>query len=522
LPFALPATALPRLEPAPQASRIATLAEPLAPGDFADAALFLSASDPAAGLESEAAAGLAARFRSFVETAAAELSAIADPYERGEAALTLLHDRLLKRYLSDQTRMDVLIGSGDYNCVSSAVAYMALAKAAGLEVSGAKTPDHAFCSVIVGDRSVDVETTNRYGFDPGTKKSAFSDSFGKTTGFAYVPPSNYARRSRIGEIGLLSLILQNRIATLELSRRNGEAFALAADLLAMKPDDESRQILGERASNLAGRALERGSPLEALALAEAIEARYGKLPKLNEARAVAVRNALADFGNRGLYAEGFSFMGWAKERYGDDPAFAGFAKAAVNNRSVDLVRAGSFELALEFLDAAAGLAPSKDIAVLGENAALAWIDSSGKTLGFAERLALTDRMRMEGRISPARAAEAFLAVCGQEANARAAADKSRGWLDAAGAFDQGLGFLSGDPGLLRGKLQCLGNFEGATLNRFAALFNARKLVEAREILTEGIALYPGGERLKAQLVQVDKAIASQAAAGQPSSKPAAR
>ena len=173
-------------------------------------------------------------FMERIREAAAEIgrAAPADIPERGEYILNYIHRRFLRSYSGRQTRMDQLFNTGRYNCVSSAVLYMILAVSAGLDVSGVVTRDHAFVTVRAGTELIDVETTNRYGFDPGHRKD-FHDDFGRTTGFAYVPARNYRDRSAISQLELVSLILSNRISEAESRNRYAEAVSLALDRAAL-------------------------------------------------------------------------------------------------------------------------------------------------------------------------------------------------------------------------------------------------------------------------------------------------
>jgi hypothetical protein len=77
-----------------------------------------------------------------------------------------------------------------------------------------------------------VETTNRYGFDPGNRKE-FHNAFGEVTGFAYVSPTNYRNRAAINTLELVSLILSNRVTELERTLRFGDAVPLAIDRAAL-------------------------------------------------------------------------------------------------------------------------------------------------------------------------------------------------------------------------------------------------------------------------------------------------
>jgi len=137
--------------------------------------------------------------------------------EKAEFILTFLHRNILRTYSIYQTRVDTALTSGTFNCVSSAVLYMIFCEAAGIKTSGVITKDHAFIIVHIDGQDIDVETTNRFGFDPGNRRE-FHDQFGRLTGFSYVPAQNYRDRQTINKIELISLIFKNRIADNE--RRN--------------------------------------------------------------------------------------------------------------------------------------------------------------------------------------------------------------------------------------------------------------------------------------------------------------
>lgn len=150
---------------------------------------------------------------------------------KGEAVLLFMHKQILKRYSEQQSKLDVELDTGQYNCVSSATLYLILARAVGLRVGGVKTSDHAFCILYTDQGNYDVETTNIYGFDPGKKKE-FKNEFGKVTGFSYVPPHNYNSRTLIGANALVGLIVQNRISVLTENHSFAEAAGLAVDAYA--------------------------------------------------------------------------------------------------------------------------------------------------------------------------------------------------------------------------------------------------------------------------------------------------
>ena len=133
--------------------------------------------------------------------------------ERGDAILKFLYQGTLLEYNEDQSKVSTIFESGYYNCVSSALLYMATAKAAGLEVKGQKTPLHAFCSVYIKDEKtgkkhrIDVETTNPYGFNPGSKGTVETEQ--NMTMYYFVPKSNYSDRQEVSDKIFTGLIANN-------------------------------------------------------------------------------------------------------------------------------------------------------------------------------------------------------------------------------------------------------------------------------------------------------------------------
>ena len=133
--------------------------------------------------------------------------------ERGRAVLKLLYQDYLTTYDFNQTRTNVALQTGVYNCVSSALLYMAVAKAAGIEVRGQKTSEHAFCTVYIpGSKAgqytkIDVETTNPYGFNPGSKETIENED--KIQGYYVVPKKYYSNRQEVSDTLFAGLIAGN-------------------------------------------------------------------------------------------------------------------------------------------------------------------------------------------------------------------------------------------------------------------------------------------------------------------------
>jgi hypothetical protein len=267
----------PELAPLPLAEQLSTMREPLPIETIVDAALeFSGASEPAAAAAKEKLVSLLLRLRQEVES-------INGQAELAERALTFLHKNLLTTYSVTQTRVDAALETGVYNCVSSAVLYLIAARAVGLSAGGVRSSDHAFCWVLVNGQPVDVETTNPFGYNPGSKKE-FSDSFGKVTGYNYVPPSSYRDRRSIGEKELLGLILYNRVSEYGDAQAFREALPPAVSAYALVSNDETQKVMTIAFSNYISwlgmhQEFSRGAQF-----LDAVKATFGALPSLDQPR----------------------------------------------------------------------------------------------------------------------------------------------------------------------------------------------------------------------------------------------
>jgi hypothetical protein len=271
------------LTPLPLSQQLSAMREPLPVETIVDAALeFSGASEAGASAAKDRLEALLLKFRG-------EVSDVTDQAALAERALTFLHKSLFVSYSVQQTRVDTALENGVYNCVSSAVLYLVLARSVGLSVGAVRTTDHAFCTVLVNGQQVDVETTNPYGFNPGARKE-FTDSFGKTTGFAYVPPANYRDRRSIGEKELLSLILYNRVAEYVDGRALRDALQPAVSAFALMGNDDTRRTMTDVFTAYLGSLGERRDFLLALEFADAVKGSFGGIVNLDQARADLYHN----------------------------------------------------------------------------------------------------------------------------------------------------------------------------------------------------------------------------------------
>ncbi len=212
-------------------------------------------------------------------------------YLLGEEILNSMYG-FLKEYQSLQTRMDVMFRDGSYNCVTSSLLYVVLARGLGLSARGVGTYNHSFVNVELADgRHIDVETTSRYGFDPGQKKE-FLNTFTQETGLVYVPKKKYQKRELLSDNEFVGLILQNRLYLLNQSRRDfrvlEQMIPLAADLATLTQLEEAVQNFFSMVSQYSFRLSQSGEVARALDFTDMVLETYGSRKSL-----VKVRNIIA-------------------------------------------------------------------------------------------------------------------------------------------------------------------------------------------------------------------------------------
>ncbi len=402
-------TPVAELAPLPLSQQLATMREPIPVETIVDAAIgFSGASEAGAAAAKDRLAALLLRFRG-------EVADVSGQAELGERALTFLHKNLFASYSVTQARVDTALQTGVFNCVSSAVLYMIVARSVGLSVGGVRTTDHAFCSVMVNGQPIDVETTNPFGFNPGAKKD-FSDSFGKLTGYTYVPPGNYRDRRAIGEKELLSLILYDRVSEYMDGRSYRDALQPAVSAFTLMGTDETRQVMKVAFSNFITWLGMRQEFSRAVQFTDAVKASFGGAVDIEQAR-------------RDMY----------------------------HNWVVNLLDSNSLPEADNLL------------AQPATRASLDEADWTGLSVALVQRLAQAEGINGGGN------------------------------LGAAGVVAEGLKRLGRQPALLQ-------TYEMYIHNAFATLYNARKPVDAKSVVDQGLVVYPDSRMLQQDLDIARKAL----------------
>jgi hypothetical protein len=394
--------------------------------------------------------------------------------ERGDYILSFMHKKFLTRYSVNQTRMDTLLANRSYNCVSSAVLYTILASAAGLKARGVVTRDHAFVTVEAGGETIDVETTNPYGFDPGNRRE-FHDAFGRATGFAYVPARNYRDRTDVDAGELVSLILHNRISDLEARGRFAESVPLAVNRAALLSSsgrtayseffDDPRSVLLDRIFNYAAMLLRAGKEPELLEWANLAEA---KVPASERWQAIifgALNNGLAKLIRNNRFEEGRGVL-------------------AANGSKLSPENYGRLRAVLadaELFHMVSGLKTIKDA-----DDALAALDSA-EAGAF-----LADRRLKELRVFAVIKKAGFIAG-------------DRGIREAL-AYAESAREEYGDDSQLNAQIRALRDSRIAELhNGFAAVYNRRDFEKAGELIRAALEEFPENPRLLADRELLEKA-----------------
>jgi hypothetical protein len=319
-----------------------------------------------------------------------------------------------------------------------------------------ETPEHAFCTVSVDGKEIDVETTNPYGFDPGSRK-ALPDTASGQKRYAVVSQAKYNGRKAIDDRRFISLVYQNRIA--ELERRGGyeEAVGLAVDAWRLQGGSISMRELAGHFLNYAVNLSGSGRETDALDFIRSAASAYGDWPDYHEFAAATVGNMVNDLMRENAYGEASRLVSAYRAEVGSD-AYAQMSRGI----------------------ALASLYHSVDSSPLGETLA--------QISGSRDSLAQADYERLM--------AYAYSSEAGRLARAGK-------WLEAASVLDSGLRSLPGQPELLSQRTSCRANYAIEVHNSAAFAYRAGDKARAREILAEGLKTVPESALLKEDLAKME-------------------
>ena len=445
------------LDPTPEVSAFARGAPNFDSMKLAEIALAFSGVEPAKRGE------YIERIRMILNDVKRTVDPQADAYSIGEYILEYLHERVFIRYLEPQTRLDVTLDTGTYNCVSSSVLYFVVARSFDLPVLGTVTPDHAFCTVQIGSRAIDVETTSRHGFDPGRKKE-FHDEFGNLTGYSYVSPTNRGKRTSAGERELIALILHNRMSESDANQNYLLALELAVDRHAFVDSYESLADLDREVSNY-----------------------------------VAMLNSKNEFEAAVDILERMFF------RYGARESLIGVYRGVSHNLALSLINNGEYQAARSVLDRfrTGGYNDAAKIRELETLAIRHELANVLPNLDVEDAFAYVEAVRASTRVAASVYREFLVNLYFRSAEAVAAVD---GFLSAVAVVDRAIEEIGTDGNLERARSVYRFNYTVVVHNLFAETFNARKYEQALRIVVDALAHVPESDILADDLNMVRKTI----------------
>ncbi|MCQ2601884.1 MAG: hypothetical protein MJ184_11050 [Treponema sp.] len=198
--------------------------------------------------------------------------------ENAELIMKVMYDNVLSNYSRRQTKLSVMFKTGNYNCVSSSLLFLALAKDCDLDARIQETSVHAFITVYTKDgQKFDVETTNPAGVNPGEKKMISQNSSGSKK-YTIVPKTYYSNRVEISDRKAVTLPAKNICA--ELSDRNEfeKGIPLAASVYEFVTKEKAavRKDYDAMCANFAAYANQNRQYEAALKLLRAVMDHYGK------------------------------------------------------------------------------------------------------------------------------------------------------------------------------------------------------------------------------------------------------
>ena len=379
-------------------------------------------------------------------------------YEQGEFILAWAHDNILKNYIEEQTLMDVLIDTGNYNCVSSAVFYLILTKEAGINSEAVETSDHAFCTVNTDKGWIDVETTTSYGFNPGVKKE-FQQAFNQT-GYTYVPPGNYRTRKRINDKEIVALILQNRMSVLQKYNKHDKAVGLSIDRWTFADTESNYRDMND-----------------------------------------SFRNWSAVLNNKGSYTEAYYFLSDVSQKYNLINENKDLLYDLAYNQIITLTNNDQYNLANKFLIGTKLILNISDQSKLEKLVTRDYLSDIVRNESYKKSLPLVREAYQYGKITKSEW-QNWITVLHQ--NEALLISNTSGWRAAWVVMDALPEEEKKINSIKTSITRAHDNWSFEVHNQFADLFNTQKFEEAEQILLKALQMDPGNRHLVKDLTDLKK------------------
>ena len=169
--------------------------------------------------DAQGAARIQQRVDAFVAAIKPVIERAPDDWHRGYELHRAMHRTFftgggdLQGYRVDQPRLTGIFSTGTYNCLSSTLLFVVLARAFDLPVRGVAVPSHVFVEMgAPGTRPIEVETTSSRGFGLVHDARFFQQQSGAWASQRGLPPltfEDYQRRSILSPTALLGMAMIN-------------------------------------------------------------------------------------------------------------------------------------------------------------------------------------------------------------------------------------------------------------------------------------------------------------------------
>lgn len=114
------------------------------------------------------------RIDEVLERAAKQLNRKKHPSQKAEIIYQAMHEQFfandnsgntLAAYDADQSQLTQVFSTQSFNCISSSLLYLVLARKLNLPVEGVLLPSHSYVQLQEKNKNIEIETTSIYGFD---------------------------------------------------------------------------------------------------------------------------------------------------------------------------------------------------------------------------------------------------------------------------------------------------------------------------------------------------------------------
>lgn len=193
-----------------------------------------------------------------------------DSRGRADELLRYLHAGPMKAgYSAEQSSLSAVLESSQYNCVSATALYQLVGRRLGLDLRAMEIPGglfvdgHALSILHVDGQTIDVETTNAEGFDPGSKPEFHGGIAG--------PKPDRDKAREVEDRTLAALIALNRAGVATQEGRFHEAVEAGLVAMCLAPREAATQNLVAALNGWSESLIEAGDPAGAVAVF-----RYGR------------------------------------------------------------------------------------------------------------------------------------------------------------------------------------------------------------------------------------------------------